>query len=264
MNTESRRIVAGDGTMIAYTVVEGGQPAVVILHGLAGSSREFLPTARALIGRKVILVDQRGHGASTTVPIDTSREAFVSDVVHVIEAETSAPVDLVGQSMGAHTAMLAAAARPALVRRLVLLEGNEGGGTPEEHAAIGTFFRSWDTPFADRATAAAALGDGPLARAWVDDLEERADGLHPRFDADVMQAAIEAVAVPRWAEWQSVEAPTLVVYADGGMFSEEQKAEFVQRGRNVHRVDLRDASHDAHLDAIEQWTDALLDFISNG
>ena len=257
----TRQLTTDDGTTIAYTVSPGAEPAVVVLHGLAGSSREFVPTARALAGRRVVLVDQRGHGGSTTRPADTSREAFTADVVAVLEAETSEPVDLVGQSMGAHTAMLVAAARPDLVRRLVLLEGDQGGGSPEEHAALGDFFRSWAVPFPDRATAASSLGDGPLARAWADDLEEAPDGLRPRFDADVVQATIEAVGTPRWAEWESVTAPVLVVYADDGMFTAEQQDEFVRRGRDVRRVDLHDASHDAHLDAADQWIDALRAFV---
>lgn len=247
----------GDGVTIAYTIFEGVEPAVVILHGLAGSSREFIPTAESLSGRRVILIDQRGHGRSTTRPADTSRNAFVSDVVHVISEEASEPVILVGQSMGAHTAMLVAAARGDLVRQLVLLEGNEGGGTASEHSALGDFFRSWQVPFTDRAAAAAALGDGPLARAWVEDLDERPDGLHPRFDADIMQATAEAMGEPRWTEWEAVETPTLVIYADGGMFTEEQKLEFVRRGRNAQRIDVTAASHDAHLDAFDQWMDAL-------
>lgn len=259
----ARHLTTDDGTTIAYAVLDGAEPAVVVLHGLAGSSGEFVPTARALtaVGRKVVLVDQRGHGGSTTRPADTSREAFVADVVQVVAAETAEPADLVGQSMGAHTAMLVAAARPDLVRRLVMLEGDQGGGTVEEHAALGDFFRSWEVPFADRATAASSWGDGPLARAWADDLEEAPDGLRPRFDADVLQAVIEAVGTPRWAEWESVVAPTLVVYADGGMFTDDGKAEFVRRGRDVRRVDLRGASHDAHLDAADQWVDALCAFL---
>ncbi|MCP2030357.1 pimeloyl-ACP methyl ester carboxylesterase [Okibacterium sp. HSC-33S16] len=251
----------GDGTKISYSVFDGAEPAVVILHGLGGSHREFIETARALPGRKVIPIDQRGHGRSTTVPADTSRDAFVRDVVSVIEAEAPGPVDIAGQSMGAHTAMLVAADRPDLVRRLVMLEGNQGGGTAEEHAALGDYFRSWEVPFADRAAALAALGDGPLAHALVNDLEERPDGLYPRFDAEVMQLIITGVALQRWAEWEGTHVPALVIYADGGIFSEEQKAEFIQRGQNVRRFDLANASHDAHLDAFEQWIDALTRFI---
>ena len=122
-----REVVVADGGVISYSVVAGENPAIVILHGLAGSTREFVATARALSPRRVILIDQRGHGLSTRAPADTSRAAFIDDVVQVIEAESRHPVDLVGQSMGAHTAMLVAAARPDLVHRLVLLEGNEGG-----------------------------------------------------------------------------------------------------------------------------------------
>lgn len=262
MSATSHTVTAADGSTISYSVFGGTDPAVVILHGLAGSSREFVPTAQALSPRKVILIDQRGHGRSTRVPADTSRATFVSDVARVIETESSQPVDLVGQSMGAHTAMLVAAAHPGLVRRLVLLEGNAGNGSAEDHAALGDYFRSWEVPFTSRGNATEMLGDGPLAQAWVADLEEREDGWYPRFDADVMVRTISAVAVPRWQEWETVTAPTLVVYADGGMFTEEQKAEFVGRGGNATRTDLTAASHDAHLDAFEQWITVLREFLT--
>lgn len=258
----TKRLVVSDGTTIEYLLFDGLEPAIVILHGLAGSAREFVPTAEALSGRRVILIDQRGHGGSSTLPVDTSRDSFVSDVVRVISAEASLPVVLVGQSMGAHTAMLATAARPDLVDRLVMLEGNQGGGTVEEHSSIGDFFRSWPVPFPDRAHALASLGDSPLTLAWIDDLEERADGLYPRFDADVMQSTIEKVAEPRWSEWERIDVPVLVIYADGGMFADDEKSEFVRRGQNVRRVDLRNATHDAHLYAFDQWIAALTDFIN--
>ena len=153
---------------------------------------------------------------------------------------------------------------PDLVERLVLLEGGVGSGEPEEHRALGDFFRSWPTPFVDRAAAHAFLGDGPLANAWVDDLEERSDGYVPRFDADVMVRTIEAVSTPRGAEWESIGAPVLVVYAENGMFTEEQKAEFVARAQNAIRVDLEGASHDAHLDAFDGWIAALRSFLPVG
>lgn len=161
--------------------------------------------------------------------------------------------------MGAHTAMLVAAARPDLASRLVMLEGNQGGGSAADHQALGDFFRSWDVPFGSRAAAAKAFGDGPLQRAWVEDLEQRADGWYPRFDADVVQAVITAVGEERWAEWEGLEVPVVAVFADGGMFTEQQKAELVARGRDVRRVDLAGASHDAHLDCFDAWVAALRD-----
>ena len=112
MDPVRREVISSGGVVISYSVYDGAEPAIVILHGLAGSSREFESTARALSGRKVILVDQRGHGFSTRRPADTSRRAFVDDVVRVLVNEEVAPVNLAGQSMGAHTAMLVAASRP--------------------------------------------------------------------------------------------------------------------------------------------------------
>lgn len=260
---QRRRVVrADDGVEISYVVTDGNGPGIVILHGLAGSGQEFMTTARALPGRKVILVDQRGHGRSTRLPSDTSRQAFVRDVVSVLEAEGSDAVHLVGHSMGAHTAMLTAAARPDLVRTLVLLECAEGNGSGQEHAALGKYFRSWPVPFPDRAAAAMFLGSGPLQRAWVADMEYREDGLHPRFDPEVMAATLTPLEEPRWREWARVQAPTLVLYAADGMFTEEQRAEFVKRGNDVIRVDLARGSHDAHLDAFDLWIEALKEFLN--
>lgn len=116
-------------------------------------------------------------------------------------------------------------------------------------------------PFPSIAAAQAFLGDAPLAQAWAADLEERNGNFRPRFDAGVMVAAISAVAVPRWTEWESVAVPTLVVYGEGGMFDEAAKAEFVRRGRSVTRVDLAGASHDAHLDCFGAWMAALRGFL---
>lgn len=266
MEPISHELPVDDDTVISYTVFEGADPAVVILHGLMGGGREFIPTAHALEGRKIVLVDQRGHGRSTRIPSDLSRNAFVNDIAAVIDAVTeggiTGPVDLVGQSMGGHTAMLVAAAHPEKVRRLVLLEVDEGSGSPEDHADLGEWLRAWPVPFANREAAIAYLGDGALSHAWASDLEQRADGLYPRFDATVMVEAIRAVAVPRWDEWESVSAPTLVVYAKDGMFAEEQKARFVSRGAHVTRVDLTGGSHDAHLDAFDEWIAALSGFIA--
>lgn len=97
--------------------------------------------------------------------------------------------------------------------------------------AVGDFFRSWPTPFQDRAAALGFLGEGSLERAWIDDLESRSDAYHPRFDPDVM--ALVITATPRWDERQKVSVPTLVAYAENGMFSEQQKGALVEAGQQV-------------------------------
>ena len=171
--TSHETTVHRGGVSLAVTDLGGDGPPVVLLHGLAGSSRELLPTARALGDAfRVLLIDQRGHGGSTRRPADVSRRAFVQDVVAVVEAlAPGRAVRLVGQSMGAHTALLTAASRPDLVDRLVMLEGHAGPGEPGAAREVGDYFASWPVPFADDGAARDFLGDSPLARAWLADLE---------------------------------------------------------------------------------------------
>ena len=130
--TARRAMVRRDDSELTVTDQGGHGPAVVLLHGLAGSSRELLPTADALTDSfRVLLMDQRGHGRSTRRPADLSRQAFVDDVVAVIDQRLQGQqATLVGQSMGAHTAFLTAAARPDLVSRLVMLEGQPRRRSP--------------------------------------------------------------------------------------------------------------------------------------
>ncbi|HIV57314.1 MAG TPA: alpha/beta hydrolase [Candidatus Stackebrandtia faecavium] len=239
----------------------GGQgPPVILLHGLAGSSRELLATAAAITDSyRVLLIDQRGHGRSTRRPADLSREAFVSDVATVITRLLPGQrATLVGQSMGAHTAFLTAATHPRHVSRLVMLEGHVAGDERTEPAQdVGKYFASWPAHFTDTAHARAILGDSPLTEAWIDDFIDEAEGLRPRFDADIMYRAIAAVHEPRWQEWKRLDTPTLAIFAEHGMFSDGAKAELIRQRPSTRRVDLVGASHDAHLDAFDAWINAL-------
>jgi len=258
-----KRTVASGEVTISYRDTGGNQPPVVILHGLAGSGMEFIATAEALPEYRLILVDLRAHGDSTRRPRDLSRAAYVGDVVQVIETAAGGPVALIGQSMGGHTAMLVAAARRDLVIKLVLLETTAGGdGDETAREAMRRYFDSWPVPFADEQAASDFLGEGALERAWVANLEHRADGLSPKFESDAMVETMEAVdEEPRWAKWESVTAPTLVVFAEDGMFDEDTRRKFVARGRQVQRVDIPRSGHDAHLDAPSAWTATLRAFL---
>lgn len=260
MTCEVSRFIRRGDVSIAVTDLGGDGPPLLLLHGLAGSSRELLPTAEALADSfRVVLFDQRGHGRSTRRPDDLSRPAFVSDAVAVVEA--LAPGQrwtLVGQSMGAHTAFLTAAARPDLVASMVMLEGHVAGDVdPAQAVGLGRYFASWPLPFPDEPSAREFLGNDAIVDAWIADLVTTPDGLVPPFDADIMERAIAAVHEPRWAEWETLKVPTLAIFAADGMFSDEDKAELIRRRPQTDRVDLDAGSHDAHLDAFALWVDAL-------
>ena len=247
-----------DDARLAYLDNDADGPAVVLLHGLAGTGDEFIATAEAVGGPyRFILPDLRGHGASTRRPADLSRAAFVDDVAALIRhVSPGRPVTLAGQSMGGHTAILAAAAYPRLVERLVVLEATVAGGT--DPGRIGDYFRSWPLPFASPAAALEFLGDDALCRSWAAHLEPaEGGGLIPPFDAGVMEAIMAGVAEPQWPRWRSVMAPTTAVFAAKSMASPEEQAEFVAARPGTRHVVLGSGSHDAHLDATAQWAGVL-------
>jgi pimeloyl-ACP methyl ester carboxylesterase len=266
-NVPMKRVaVRRDDVVLSCLVGGSGGDVVVLLHGLAGSAQEMLPTAQALLpDHRVIAVDQRGHGHSTRRPEDLSRRAYVDDVVAVVEQLAGGgPVTLVGQSMGGHTAMLSAAWHPDRVRRLVLLEAGVGGGIEEDDypARLGTWFASWPVPFPDLSTASEFLGARAIGHAWLRDLDRRDDGLWPRFDPDVLQRAITAVAdTARWDEWQRVQAPTLLVRGEHGTTTEAEVRRMREVRPEVSCVVVPDAGHDVHLDQPEAWYRTLRTFL---
>src|SRR5207249_11521180 len=94
----------------AYDYGGRGTEVVSLLHRLAGHAREWDDTAAWLTASKrVIALDQRGHGRSERQPADMSRDACVSDVVAGMDRLTLDQAVLVGQSLGGHTPFLTSA-----------------------------------------------------------------------------------------------------------------------------------------------------------
>lgn len=251
---------------VSLSYLDSGEalPLTIFLHGLAGSANEFISSASLLRGNyRTVLLDQRGHGQSSRRPADLSRKAFVDDVLALSEQlSPERPFALVGQSMGAHTALLAAAAMPERVNRLLMLESDVGGNSPDVADGIGSYFSSWPLPFASRDAAAQFLGPEPLARSWLAELADDGDGgWRPRFDADVMKRAAQGLANSQWQAWARVTAQTLVVFAEHGMFSETAKNAFIEARAQTRRVDLPGASHDAHLESSTGWSETLQQFM---
>ncbi|WP_418909035.1 alpha/beta fold hydrolase [Glutamicibacter endophyticus] len=88
-------------------------------------------------------------------------------------------------------------------------------------------------------------------------MQRTQQGLTPHFDADIMQETIAAVHQPRWTEWETLEVQTLAVFARDGMFDAASRAELVRRRPATQRIDLRGGTHDAHLDAFDEWIQLL-------
>src|SRR4051812_13318120 len=93
-----------------------GEPWVLALHGWRRTHRDF---AAALDGLDAVALDLPGFGASPPPPEAWGGAEYAKAIVPVVET-MGAPVVVVGHSFGGRVAVHLAAARPDLVRALVL------------------------------------------------------------------------------------------------------------------------------------------------
>jgi pimeloyl-ACP methyl ester carboxylesterase len=240
----------------------GGEGAgILLLHGLAGTAREWEETAEWLCkANRVAALDHRGHGRSERRPGDISREAFIADAVAAIEELALAPAVLIGQSLGGHTAFLVAAARADLVRGLVIAEASPVEAKPGQPEEIRKLLSAWPM-FPSCDAAQEFFGGTPAGRAWARNLDETEEGFLPSFEVDVMVEAIAGAADARWDEWRQIQAPTLIVRGERGDLSDEESAEMV-RALPIATLVTLPGGHDVHLDEPEAWRAAVESFLA--
>lgn len=95
---------------------------MIVLHGLLGSSRNWLSTGRDLARHfHVFALDARNHGKSPHAE-EMNYEVLTQDVADWMQDQGLARAAIVGHSMGGKTAMLLACRRPELVDRLVVVD----------------------------------------------------------------------------------------------------------------------------------------------
>jgi len=114
------------GKLAAFRLGEQppGAPLVVMVHGITGNSRAWLPVARALDERaRVVALDLRGRGASNELPPPYGMAAHTSDLLALLDQLGAERVVLAGHSLGAYIVAHFAVAHPSRVDSAVLVDG---------------------------------------------------------------------------------------------------------------------------------------------
>jgi len=88
---------------------------------MTGTKAQVLAEWGAQTGHDVLRFDYFGHGQSSGTFADGTISRWREDVLAILDGLTEGPVVLVGSSMGGWLAVLAALARPARVRGVVLV-----------------------------------------------------------------------------------------------------------------------------------------------
>ena len=114
-----------DGTRIAYTLHsnEDTNARIALVHSLAMDRNFWGPVAARLAdSASVLMLDCRGHGASDKPAGPYTIEAFADDLAEVLDQVGWDAAAVAGASMGGGVVLAFAAAYPARVRGLGLID----------------------------------------------------------------------------------------------------------------------------------------------
>ncbi len=128
MASDSREAIPVDGGQIAYHRLGSGRP-LVALNGLAATSADWDPAfiERLASANELILLDNRGIGASTDNGAPFNIDQLADDTARVIEALEFERVSVLGWSLGGFIAQTVALQHSSRVNKLILLSTDPGG-----------------------------------------------------------------------------------------------------------------------------------------
>lgn len=134
-SSKSLRLQCADGGWLHYTSAGEGDP-VVLIHGFGLDCGMWEPQWRAFAQRhRVIRYDLRGYGGSS---LPEGTYSHVDDLLALLAFLGSAPVHLVGLSLGGRVALRVAVQEPRAVRSLTLADAALDG-----HVWTGDWLQRW-------------------------------------------------------------------------------------------------------------------------
>jgi 2-(acetamidomethylene)succinate hydrolase len=113
-----------NGVSLGVEQVGSGYPTVVFLHGITANRRVWDPVVELLAERfTCVSVDQRGHGISDKPDSGYSHVDYSDDIKGLAQClSPEAGIYVVGHSLGARNAVVAASRFPELVRGVVAID----------------------------------------------------------------------------------------------------------------------------------------------
>jgi pimeloyl-ACP methyl ester carboxylesterase len=247
-----------------------GAPTLVLVHGFTGSAHDFaLVVDDFAVDRRVVLLDQRGHGHSTKSGTleGYTLEQLVADLAVFLEAVGDGPVDLLGHSMGGRVAMGLVLSRPDLVSSLVLMDTSAWSFLPPDDS-IRQLVKAWIEAFdpAQGMPESISMGgpeDGLIEQRtpapWQEDKAAIFAGMDP-YAVKAFGTALMADAAGEKslrAELPSITCPTTVIAGQHDHPLIDQAPELASLVANGRRAVIEGAYHSPQLTHPEEWKNAL-------
>ena len=258
-----------------------GSPCV-LLHGFGDNASVWSHLAPRIISRfRVVAVDMRGHGNSDRDPgANYDAQTFTADLAKVIAAFGFERTILIGHSWGAETAIRFAAANPAQIAALVIVDfGPELAqiGVDQVLKGFAEMPRAFGTAdeFAQWLAARRPLAEPRLLAQFARYSLRRAAGGQYQVKTDEALAANSALSrlvaqngryyLPElWAKLGRIKCPSLVIRgAISGVFPVDVAARMVERtlpGGSLQTIGV--AGHAVMMDNPTEFTSTVEGFLT--
>lgn len=205
------------GRRIRYDLIgPGTAPVVCLAHCLSGDSGVWAEQVPPLLaaGRRVLMLDMRGHGGSDPGPVGASMAELADDVARALDVLGIARVHFIGLSIGGMIGQQFALDHPGRLASL-LLTGTSAQAVPGGKAM-------WDARFAAIAAAGSLdpIADDAMRRWFTESFIDTARITQIRrtvaatSPAGYRAGAEAIIAFDVLDRISSIRAPTLVVCGD--------------------------------------------------
>lgn len=268
-----------EGVGLRYDEFEGDGVPVVLLHGLSSARTTWHRVVPELAGRRVLALDQRGHGESDHAPRTYDLAHYAADAVAFCEEVVSGSSVLVGHSLGGVVAFVVARTRPDLVRAALLedppLYRGESAASDEPRSGVAVFFPVLREMLRDMHRRDASVeeytavlrnvpamnGHGTMAEVLGDEgMLGYADAWRC-LDPEVLTPAIDGGAIAGVEPDTPLEVPCVVLRADphlGAAFDDRDADRFHRVNQAARIVRVAGASHALHDERPDLVRDELL------
>ncbi len=261
------------GQDVSAIVWGATEPELVLLHG-GGQNAHTWDTVALALGRPLIAIDLPGHGHSARrADRDYGPWRNAEAVAAVLDQAAARAAAVVGMSLGGVTAIRLAAARPDLVRKLVIVDV-----TPEVQDPMRQLSR------ADQG--AVALIAGPPTYDSFDAMAAAAIAVSPRRPRSAVERGVRHNAVqlpdgrwtwrydlfnqpagladftPLWADVAAITAPVMLVRGGDSRFVPDADLDHLRQLQPGLRAEtVPDSGHAVQSDQPLQLTRLLEDFV---
>ncbi len=252
----------------SFRVLEwpGADPAVLFLHGLTAVADVWGPTVAEFAGKRprCIAIDQRGHGMSPQGDIDYRVSAFVDDAEQIVDRLKLGRIHLVGHSMGARVALVAAAKAPDRYLTTAIVDIGPEQWRENWVSSVEGFSRMPAGFASEKEAVAFASRRRPLsgeAKAiFLARLRKDGDSLVWRADVEALKTIVTVQRSRNyWVDWERLSKNTVLIR--GGESNELRPRvteEMRRRNPSVGFVELAEAPHNIPLAAPGELAQVLL------